>query len=263
MINPKEYKLRNDVTEEKLVSNNFKIRSSYYKFTYYLYDNLILLELTIDKEDNFLSVNVEYSNGNSFDPFYNQELRVNNRLSDEVIKNYNNVMDNLVNFGILEECSDDIISEDFCDNSRTKTIKIKKLRKEAIIPTKGSKYSAGYDLYACTQTPISINPHKTVKIGTGLAMELPDGFFAGIFARSGLATKDGLRPANCVGVCDEDYRNEYIVPLYNDSNKSRTIMPGERIAQLILLPYQNLDFVEVEELSDTDRGVGGFGSTGK
>lgn len=142
-------------------------------------------------------------------------------------------------------------------------VRIKKLNNLAKIPTRGSKFSAGYDLYAATDKDIQIPPHSTVKIGTGLAMELPVGWFGAIFARSGIATKRGLRPANCVGVCDADYRNEYIVAIHNDSNETMTIQSGERIAQLVLLPYQDIDFKEFDELNNTDRGMGGFGSTGE
>ena len=142
-------------------------------------------------------------------------------------------------------------------------VRFKKLKKKKKIPTRGSKFSAGYDLYAATNKDIQIPPHSTVKIGTGLAMDLPYGYFGAIFARSGIATKRGLRPANAVGICDADYRNEYIVALHNDTDEIQTIQAGERIAQLILLPYQDIDFKEVNELSNTDRGMGGFGSTGE
>lgn len=142
-------------------------------------------------------------------------------------------------------------------------IKIKRLSEEATIPTRGSEYSAGYDLYANIKKPVSIKPHETVKIGTGWAIEIPDGYFGAIFARSGLATKEGLRPANCTGVCDSDYRGEYIVAIHNDSDVVREITPHERIAQLVVIPYLYVDFKETDELSDTSRGEGGFGSTGK
>lgn len=142
-------------------------------------------------------------------------------------------------------------------------INIKKLKENAVIPTSGSKYAAGYDLYACIDEPITIEPHTTVKVGTGLAMEIPEGYFGAVYARSGLATKQGLRPANAVGVCDADYRGEYIVALHNDSTEARIIEPNERIAQLVVIPFLPLDFNEVDELSDTARGEGGFGSTGK
>lgn len=142
-------------------------------------------------------------------------------------------------------------------------IKIKKLNDNAIIPTRGSEYAAGVDLYACIDKPIEIQPHETIKISTGLAMELPTGYFGAIFARSGLATKQGLRPANCVGCCDSDYRGDYIVPLHNDTDITQTVIPNERIAQLVIMPYLPVDFTEVDKLTETERGDGGFGHTGK
>ena len=143
-------------------------------------------------------------------------------------------------------------------------INIKKLRPEAILPTSGSTYAAGYDLYACTgKGSVTIAPHTTAMIGTGLSVAVPEGYFGAIFARSGLASKQGLRPANCVGVCDSDYRGEYIVAIHNDSDIERTVNDGDRIAQLVVLPYLAVAFEEVSELDDTERGAGGFGSTGK
>ena len=139
---------------------------------------------------------------------------------------------------------------------------IKLLNHLAKIPTRGSEYAAGYDLYAATNYTIDIAPHSTVKIGTGIAVELMPDTFGAIFARSGLSTKKGLRPANCVGVCDSDYRGEYIVPLHNDTDEMMSIAPGERIAQLVILPFIPVTFEVANELSDTDRGTDGFGSTG-
>lgn len=139
-------------------------------------------------------------------------------------------------------------------------IKIKKLYEDSRIPTRGSEYAAGYDLYA--HEGATIKPHETAKIGTGVAIQPPKDTFGAVFARSGLATKQGLRPANCVGVCDYDYTGEYIVALHNDSNEERTIEAGERIGQVVFIPYVNVSFVEVDELEATDRGDGGFGSTG-
>ena len=142
-------------------------------------------------------------------------------------------------------------------------IKVKKLNDLARFPTRGSEYAAGYDLYAATDGPVYILPHSTMKIGTGLSFELPEGTFAAIFARSGIATKQGLRPANCVGVCDSDYRGQYIVAIHNDTDEVQIIVSQERIAQMILLPYIEMNFYEVDNLSDTKRGDGGFGSTGE
>ena len=140
-------------------------------------------------------------------------------------------------------------------------ISVKKIKDNAILPSRGSEYAAGWDLYAAIEEPISIAPHETKKIGTGLAFELPNYTFGAIFPRSGLATKQGLRPANCVGVCDSDYRGEYIVAVHNDSESIRWVEPGDRIAQLILMPYISMIFNEVDELTETKRGDGGFGST--
>jgi len=144
-------------------------------------------------------------------------------------------------------------------------IPVKKLYEDSQLPTKGSEYAAGYDLYArITEGSLTIEPHTTVKVGTGVAMCPPVGMFGAIFARSGLATKQGLRPANCVGVCDYDYTGEYIVALHNDTDEAQTINNGDRIAQVVFLPYlQDDGIVEVEELPETERGDGGFGSTGE
>lgn len=139
---------------------------------------------------------------------------------------------------------------------------IKKLNELAKTPTYGSLCAAGADLYAATDYTIDIAPHSTVKIGTGLAIEPPVDYVGLIYARSGLATKKGLRPANCVGVIDEDYRGEVIVALHNDTDKIQSIEPGERIAQIIFQPYEQFSFEVTEELSETIRGDGGFGSTG-
>lgn len=141
------------------------------------------------------------------------------------------------------------------------TLKIKKVAESGIIPTRGSDGAAGYDLYAAYS--YEIPPQSVCKIETGIAVALPAGTFGAIYARSGLATKQGLRPANCVGVIDEDYRGEVIVALFNDSPQQRKIIAGDRIAQLVVQPYIACDIIETKELDDTNRGAGGFGSTGK
>lgn len=138
-----------------------------------------------------------------------------------------------------------------------------KLRYNAVAPTRGSLCAAGYDLSAAIDESAMIAPHCTVEIPTGLSMELPDGTFGGIYARSGIASREGLRPANCTGVIDSDYRGEIIVALHNDSDTHRIVEPGERIAQLIVQPYVNATYNETNDLSNTERGTGGFGSTGK
>ena len=141
-------------------------------------------------------------------------------------------------------------------------IQVKRLRPGAQLPTAGSRYAAGYDLHACLDAPVTIPPHATAMIGTGLALAIPEGWFGAIFARSGLAAKQGLRPANCVGVCDSDYRGEYIIAIHNDSGEARTVSPGDRIAQLVVLPCVSADFTPADSLPDTERSDGGFGSTG-
>jgi len=140
-------------------------------------------------------------------------------------------------------------------------IRIKKLNEKAIIPTSGSPYSAGYDIYSLED--LEVEAGKTVLAKTGLALEIPEGYFGAVYARSGLASKKGLRPANCVGVIDSDYRGELIVALHNDSEKTQKVVQGDRIAQLVITPYLSVEFKETEELSETKRQIGGFGSTGK
>ena len=142
-------------------------------------------------------------------------------------------------------------------------IRVQKLKETAALPTRGSALAAGYDLYAALDSDVVISPHETARIPTGLSMEIPAGYFGGVFARSGLAMKEGLRPANCVGVIDADYRGEIVVALHNDSETERIITPGERVAQLIIMPFLEAAFFETDRLSETKRGEGGFGSTGK
>lgn len=142
-------------------------------------------------------------------------------------------------------------------------VNITKLNEKAFIPTYGSEYAAGADLYACVDGEIDILPHETVVVPTGIALELPVGYAGLIYARSGLATKKGLAPANKVGVVDCDYRGEVKVALHNHSGQAQRVDAGERIAQLVITPYITAQFVECGELSETVRGCGGFGSTGR
>lgn len=141
-------------------------------------------------------------------------------------------------------------------------IPVKKLNPKAILPTYGSEEAAGADLYACLESPVMIEPGKTVFIPTGIAMELPRGYAGLAYARSGLACKKDLAPANKVGVIDSDYRGEFMIALHNHGEQVRIIEHGERIAQLVITPVFTPGFTEVSELSDTERGTGGFGSTG-
>ena len=142
-------------------------------------------------------------------------------------------------------------------------ILVKKNCENATLPRRGSDHAAGYDLFACLSAPVEILPHSTEKIGTGLSIAIPEGWFGAVFARSGLASKHGIRPANCVGVCDSDYRGEYIVALHNDSDEPFIVNHGDRIAQLVILPFLEAEFETAEELDETERGTGGFGSTGR
>ena len=142
-------------------------------------------------------------------------------------------------------------------------VPVRKLKENAILPTYGSAQAAGADLYACLEEPVTVEPGCTVFIPTGLAMELPTGYVGLIYARSGLACKRDLAPANKVGVIDSDYRGEFIVALHNHGKAPQTVAHAERIAQLVITPVVNACFAEVAELSDTERASGGFGSTGK
>lgn len=142
-------------------------------------------------------------------------------------------------------------------------VKFTKLDPRATVPTYGSASAAGADLYAMSGEDIEILPHQTVMIHTGLAMELPEGYCGLIFARSGIASKRGLAPANKVGVVDSDYRGEFMVALHNHSDAPAVVAGGERIAQLVITPYLRAEFVESDALTETDRGAGGFGSTGR
>jgi len=139
----------------------------------------------------------------------------------------------------------------------------KRLDERAICPTYGSEFSAGADLYALSEGDIVIKKGETVLVHTGIAMQIPEGFVGLVFARSGLATKRGLAPANKVGVIDSDYRGEIMVPVFNQSDKDAVIESGERIAQIALIPYLTADFCESDTLDSTERGESGFGSTGR
>lgn len=142
------------------------------------------------------------------------------------------------------------------------TINFVKLNKNAIVPTYGTPFAAGADLYALPDGDIEINAGQTALIHTGIAIQIPEGYAGFIFARSGIATKRGLAPANKVGVIDSDYRGEIMVSIHNHSDMPQVIASGERVAQLVIMPYLKADFCESEELDATDRAAGGFGSTG-
>ncbi len=159
---------------------------------------------------------------------------------------------------------DDFWKNEIRDLSQKEQCKVKvlKLNERAKLPTKGSPMAAGFDLYACIEREVNIMPSETVKIPTGLSIQTPEGHFGAIFARSGIAVKKGLRPCNGVGVLDEDFRGECIVALHNDSELIQTVNPDERIAQIVFIKYNNVQIDEVASLDKTERGSGGFGSTG-
>lgn len=142
-------------------------------------------------------------------------------------------------------------------------LNFKKTNKSITTPARGSEYSAGLDLCAYIDKAVTIEPGETVIVGTGICVEIPDGYFGAVFARSGTAAKRGLRPANCVGVIDSDYRGEIKLALHNDSAIPQTITNAERIAQLVIIPYITAELNEVDTLNDSERGTGGFGSTGE
>ena len=143
------------------------------------------------------------------------------------------------------------------------TIRVKKLHPNAVLPTYGSAEAAGADLYACLEEAVTIQPGEVYWVPTGVALEVPKGCAGLVYARSSLGAKRGLAPANKVGVVDSDYRGEVKVVLLNHSKEPQTLQPGERVAQFVITPVLQPDYVEVDDLSDTDRGAGGFGSTGK
>ena len=142
-------------------------------------------------------------------------------------------------------------------------IKVKKLKPGATVPTRGSKFAAGADLYSAEDADVVIEPSETKFIGTGLAMEIPEGYVGLVYARSGLACKRGLAPANKVGVVDSDYRGEIKVALHNHGKEAQTVEKGERIAQMVIAPYLSVNYEEADALSETERGEGGFGHSGK
>ena len=227
------------------------------KFPVYRSDNIATLEceLSVFLGESEVKINVyDCATHSMYAPFYYYKYGNYERITTWIWLRINQK---------LRKLNINEISKVNAEDENMVRVNIKKLNDDAVIPTRGSKEAAGYDLYANIKENVVIPPHTTQKIGTGLSVEIPTGYFGAIVARSGLATKQGLRPANAVGICDSDYRGEYIVALHNDSNVERTIEPNERIAQLIVMPYLPVRFIEVDNLGDTKRSTGGFGSTGK
>lgn len=162
---------------------------------------------------------------------------------------------------LKEECHNAFCK--ICKNQAPYIIKVKKMSKSATMPERMSMGSAGYDLYADIESPIKIMPHETVIMQSNIAFEIPRGYFGAVYARSGLSTKKGLRPATCVSVIDSDYRGSVGVPIHNDSNTERIIEPQERVAQIVFQRALDVEFELVDKLEDTVRGNGGFGSSGR
>ena len=227
------------------------------KFPVYKSNNITTLEceLSVFLGESEVKINVyDCATHSIYSPFYYYEYG-----------NYDKII-TWIWFKInqkLKKLNINKISKINAENENMVRVNIKKLNDSAIIPVRGSEEAAGYDLHANIKENIIIPPHTSQKISTGLSIEIPKGYFGAIVARSGLATKQGLRPANAIGICDSDYRGEYIVALHNDSDIERTIEPNDRIAQLIIMPYLPVKFAEVDILSDTERSTRGFGSTGK
>lgn len=142
-------------------------------------------------------------------------------------------------------------------------IKIKKLREDAKLPERGSAEAAGYDVFAAIDDDVYVLPHETEKISIGLSFAIEKGYWIGLFARSGLATREGLRPANCVGIIDSDYRGPVLMAVHNDTDEMKWVHPGDKIGQLVVLPALEWNIIETDKLDDTERGQGGFGSTDK
>lgn len=142
-------------------------------------------------------------------------------------------------------------------------IKVKRVTETAIMPEAKTEWSAGYDLHVDITEPVIVPPHETVFINSGIAMAIPEGYFGGIYARSGISSKLGIRPATCVSVIDSDYRGDIVLPMHNDTDEPKAIAPGERVAQLIIHKVPHFELVLVDELEETERGSGGFGSTGR
>lgn len=256
------YELRKHVTDKKLKEYGFRFKADGdYIYRTIIYQDgkkpIIFLTFIVNLEEKTFGSTVSDNIGIYY-PYYD-ECRQGDTFC-QILKNcVEKETRKLAEAGIIKMMSIENIKGTVVNSA---TIKLKKLRDNVQIPTRGSEYAAGYDLYAAITFPVIITPHTTVKIGTGIAVEIPNGYFGAVFARSGLATKEGLRPANAVGVVDSDYRGECIVALHNDSDTPRTVTPGERIAQLVIMPYLKINFKEVDELSNTTRGKGGFGSTG-
>lgn len=264
------YIVKNNITAKDLKDYGFyyKCGDFCYKLPCYKCNEKVLIwaNMYINLDNKQLTINIKDVNGTYYPYYINNN---NNKVSEIINKNLNKEINKLMKKGIIENMNKKRLGKKDYTSRVVKhkpTINIKKINKHAITPTYGTEYAAGADLYAIVHNNtniVEILPGETAFIGTGLEFEIPQGYVGLIYARSGMACKNGLAPANKVGVIDSDYRGEIMVALYNQSNETKVITSGDRIAQMIIQPVTQFEFNEVNELSDTMRGEDGFGSTGR
>lgn len=250
-------------TDEKVTNYGYKkIRKLEHPFrdsSNFVFEHRLVAEKYLLTDENSIEIDgVKYLSP-EFEVHHIDKNRLNNSPSNLIVltKKEHRIIHNKTNW--RELLTGHLAKKEY--NMNEMPILVRRANPDAKLPTKAHSTDAGWDLYSLYD--YTINPHETVKIDTGLNFKLPEGTFGAIYARSGLSTKQGLRPANCVGVCDCGYTNNYIVPLYNDSNEIREIHKYDRIAQLIIQPYIQTDLTEVNELPNTDRGETGFGDSGR
>ena len=267
----KEYIVKPRVTIQKIKRFGFKYLSEgdyIYSKPVYFYQNhpTLFINMYISMDDRIFRYEIADKMG-IYSPYYSNKRVISKAYRNTIESNANKELNKLVKEGILTMTTTLLKTPDYS----TKVIKIKPviniiLDNGAHIPTYGSEYAAGADLYAVihndTKT-VEIQPGETAFLDTGVTMEIPEGYVGLVYARSGLSCKQGLAPANKVGVIDSDYRGNIMVALYNQSNETRTVSEGDRIAQIIIQPVEQFGFKVKENLSDTVRGIGGFGSSGK
>lgn len=262
-----DYILNENVTDKQLKDYGFKYNgvdyinrvSVYYIETAGRKNDIIFVKFILNIKDKMFNYEVICSDNSIYYPFYTND---NSTVNDIINKNFMKQINKMTKEGIIMNNTTNLST-----NDRTQ-VKIKKLNKHAKLPTYGSECAAGADLYALVHNDnnmVTIQPGATEFIGTGIAMEIPEGYVGLIYARSGLSCKYGLAPANKVGVIDSDYRGEIMVALHNHSDEAKVVTSTDRIAQIVIQPVQQFKFVDVEsdELDGTERGEGGFGSSGK
>lgn len=247
--------------EQKLINIGFKKVGKRFVMRKELYDNLLYVKFVVEPfadNNRFFTYYVVLPNGDLYTTYYS-EYSGKDKIIRVIQKNLDKEVAILLNKGVITVDDNSLSQQDFKNHN---ICKIKKLNKNAKLPTYSTNYSAGADLHSVDKI-FCIKPNETVFVHTGISMEIPSGYVGLIYARSGLSCKNDLAPANKVGVIDSDYRGEIIVALHNHGTEDRSIKQGERIAQIIIQPVMRFDFIEVDELSNTDRGNNGFGSTGR